>query len=332
MRFRLLIIFTIALFSCQPEKAVVIHGRTMGTTYSISLMDTETLGIKPIAIQAKIDSLLHEINQKMSTYIQNSEISRFNTHESKIPFTVSPEFVTVLNTALQVYRDSNGAFDVTVGPLVNLWGFGSENSNNLRPTNRQIESTLSYVGSKFISVINDTTIQKSNPQISLDFGAIAKGYGVDAVTKLLLKEGLKNFLVEIGGEISVKGKKNGKSWRIGIDRPIQDAQPGANLHSIIELSDVAMATSGDYRNYFNIGDSTFSHEIDPRTGQSIVTGVASVTVLAPSCMLADALATAVMVMGVEKGLILIESKLDVEALFILHDGKDFTEIASSNFR
>ncbi len=190
---------------------------------------------------------------------------------------------------------------------------------------------MKRIGSQQLKVLNDTTIQKLNPHIQLDFGAIAKGYGVDMVAELLNQKGCKNYLVEIGGEIVVRGTKNDKPWRVGIDRPVAGAMPGTDLQRIIELSDIAMATSGDYRNYFTVGDSSFSHEIDPRTGQSIVTGVASATILAPSCMLADAIATAIMVMGAEKGMQLVESKPDVEALIILHDGNDFKEIVSSKF-
>jgi len=330
---RTLLFLAILLFmaACQSGDPIQLSGRTMGTIYNISILPADDQKIETHSLQQNIDTLLAEVNQQMSTYVKHSEISQFNHLQSTEPFNVSEPFTKVLRLALQIYRESEGAFDVTVAPLVNLWGFGTKGRRDYLPTDKEVERVLKNIGSNHISVLNDTTIQKFNPNISLDFGAIAKGYGVDAVSDLLYLKGYRNYLVEIGGEIVVRGTKNGQPWKIGIDRPVAGAQPGADLQYILELTDIAMATSGDYRNYFTVGDSSYSHEINPRTGQSIITGVASVTVLAPSCMLADAMATSIMVMGAETGLTWVESKPEIEALIITHDKNDFKTMSSLNF-
>jgi len=331
MRQNLILISILFFTACQSNEPLQLNGRTMGTTYNITLILSNQSPNEKEHLQTNIDSLLETVNQQMSTYIKDSEISLFNRMQSTTPFRVSAPFVNVLQLALKMHQESNGAFDATVGPLVNLWGFGPNGPRDSPPAADEIKLVMDRIGSQKLEVINDTTIRKLNSQIQLDFGAIAKGYGVDAVAELLSKKGYINYLVEIGGEVVVSGTKNGALWRVGVDRPQPGAQPGADLQTIVELSNQAMATSGDYRNYFSVGDSSYSHEIDPRTGQSIITGVASVTVLAPSCMLADAMATAIMVMGAEDGLKWVESKPEVEALIILHDEHNFKEVRSTNF-
>lgn len=320
------------LISCQPPEALRVSGRTMGTTYHLVLADSHFPAGQLSTVKQKTDSLLNVVNLQMSTYIPNSEISRFNHFKTTEPFTVSPAFTSVLRLALQINRESGGLFDVTVAPLVNLWGFGTKGNRSAPPSGKEINHLLEHIGSRYIQVINDTTIRKTNPKVMLDFSAIAKGYGVDAVAALLRKFNFQNFLVEIGGEVITSGTRFGQSWKIGIDRPLPDALPGSNLEAVLHLRDAAMATSGDYRNYFTAGDSLYSHEIDPRSGRPIQTGVASVTVLAPSCMLADAMATAIMVMGAAKGLAWVESKPGVEAMIIVHAGKSFKEKMSSGFK
>ncbi len=331
MRPSFFLIVLIFLAACQSKEPLQFRGRTMGTTYHITIIPSERINGDNRLLQFSIDSLLQNVNQQMSTYIKDSEISRFNRLQSNIPFRVSKPFTRVLQLALKMHRESDGAFDATVGPLVNLWGFGTDGTRDTPPSLAEINNVLSRIGSQYIKILNDTTIQKLNPFIELDFGAIAKGYGVDVVSNFLYKKGFRNYLVEIGGEIVLHGTKNGLPWKIGIDRPVAGIQPGSDLQSILELSDIAMATSGDYRNYFTVGDSSYSHEIDPRTGQSIITGIASVTILAPSCIVADAMATAIMVMGAEEGLAWVESKPGIDALIIIHDQKNFKVLESSNF-
>ncbi len=331
MRFIFLVLSVLILNACNKSEPVAISGHTMGTTFHVVLADIGIDTKKAATVKDKMDSLLQTVNQQMSTYIQESEISRFNQYTDMKPFPVSAPFIRVLRLALKIHSESNGLFDVTVGPLVNLWGFGTKGNRTTPPEPKQIRETLKQVGSQFIKIINDSTIRKTNPHIQLDFSAIAKGYGVDVVAELLQKAGYSNFLVEIGGEVITRGSKDGIPWKIGIDRPLPDVVPGSDLETVLELHNAAMATSGDYRNYFTSGDSLYSHEIDPRNGRPVHNNMASVTILAPSCMLADAMATAIMVMGAKKGLEWVESKPGVEAFIITHDGKELKEISSRNF-
>ncbi len=322
-------LFFILLFSCKQSEPLLLQGKTMGTTYHIKIMDKIPTDLSASAVQLQIDSLLTDINRQMSTYIPSSEISQFNRAPAGKTFSVSADFMKVLRLALVINRQSGGAFDVTVGPLVDLWGFGKKGGRTAPPKESEINALLTKIGSASVSILNDSTITKTKAGLQLDFGAIAKGYGVDAVARLLKQTGFGNFMVEIGGEVKVCGQKGDEKWRIGIDRPEAGLQPGEQLQGVLQIKDIAAATSGDYRNYFLNGDSLYSHEIDPRTGRPVQNGVASATVLAPSCMLADAMATAIMIMGAEKGLEWVETKPDVQALIIVHDGKNFKEIQSS---
>lgn len=319
----------VLLFSCKQTQPVLLQGRTMGTTYHIKIAGHLPAGVSAALLQGRIDSLLADINRQMSTYIPSSEISQFNRAPAGKTFGVSADFMKVLRLALVINRQSGGAFDVTVGPLVDLWGFGKKGERAAPPKESEINALLTKIGSTAVSILNDSTIVKTKAGLQLDFGAIAKGYGVDAVARLLKQTGLGNYMVEIGGEVKVSGQKEDEKWRIGIDRPEAGLQPGEQLQGVLQIKDIAAATSGDYRNYFRQGDSLYSHEIDPLTGRPAQNGVASVTVLAPSCMLADAMATAIMIMGAEKGLEWVETKPEVQALIIVHDGKNFKEIKSS---
>ena len=325
----LLFLLFIACQSKQPQ-VLKYAGQTMGTSYHIKIVTQKDVkGFENL--QAEIDSVLRDVNMKMSTYIPESELSRFNVFQKSEPFEVSPEFVTVLRKALQLNKDSQGAFDVTVGPLVNLWGFGKDGERDEPPGDAEIAEVRAYVGSKLLHIVDDTHIAKDNPHTEVDLSAIAKGYGVDVVGNYLHSRGFNNYLVEIGGEIVVRGKNSNNLWRVGIDRPEYDENPGADLEEIIELTDKGIATSGDYRNYFVAENKVYSHAIDPVSGRPIVTGVASATVIAPDCMTADGLATALMVMGAEKGIKMIEDKSGIEAFIILRDKDKFKEIMSSGF-
>ena len=322
-------LFALSFWSCQENQPVHLNGRTMGTGYHITIADKISGKHTPSGLQASIDSLLQDVNNKMSTYLKDSEISRFNRWRKTDPFVVSADFVRVLRTALKIYAESKGAFDVTVAPLVRLWGFGNAAVRETLPVARQIEELKKHVGSDKIQIINDTTIAKNDPQAELDLSAIAKGYGVDAVAAFLSAQGYGNFLVEIGGEVIVNGLKNGRKWRVGIDHPDYDAVPGSNLEAVLALSDAAVATSGDYRNYFMVGDTVYTHAINPSSGKPIHNGVASVTVVAPNCTLADAMATAIMVMGAEKGLQWVENKKGVECFIIVRTQSGYKTFESS---
>ncbi len=318
------------LLSCQTEQNPVFHGSTMGTTYSISLADTTLAPSATERITRLIERRLKEVNASMSTYIPQSEISLFNKSRTLKPYPVSDGFMYVARMARTIYRGSDGAYDVTVAPLVDLWGFGKKGRRFSPPSRSAIDSVMRFVGMNRL-IFGENYLQKTIPQLQLDFSSIAKGYGVDEVARLLREEGFKNYLVEIGGEVVVRGRRNGQLWRIGVDRPDTSLMVNHSLQRILALTGRAVATSGDYRNYFVSHDSLYSHTIDPRLGYPIVNHVASATVIAPNCTLADAMATALMVMGPEKGLEWVEGEADIEAMLIMRRGKSYEVLESSGF-
>jgi thiamine biosynthesis lipoprotein len=246
---------------------------------------------------------------------------------------VSAEFFSVVKEALKVYESSGKAFDITVAPLVNLWGFGSEGHRVTPPKSSEISSVLKNIGSMYLKTEGDHLLIKKIPALQLDLSAIAKGYGVDVVTRIFLQERLENFMIEIGGEVYTHGNKaGGEYWKIGIDAPNLHSLPGQNIQAILLLKNVAVATSGDYRNFFEYNGKIYSHTINPQTGFPVTHNLASVTIVAQNCMEADALATAIMVMGWEKGLDYIEKIENVEALFIIRKDKEsFETFQSSGF-
>ncbi len=319
-----------ALLGCRQEQQPVFHGRTMGTTYSIILADTvlEQAALKRLS--GRMEQRLREINASMSTYIPQSEISRFNKNPDLKPRPVSAEFMYVARMAKKIYQVSGGAYDVTVAPLVDVWGFGKKGRRFSPPSRSVIDSVMRFVGMDKL-IFGEDYLQKTTPGLQLDFSSIAKGYGVDEIARLLRKEGFDNFLVEIGGEVVVRGYKNRHPWRIGVDRPDTSLMVNHSLQRILRVTNTAVATSGDYRNYFVSHDSLYSHTMDPRLGRPIVNHVASATVIAPNCTLADAMATALMVMGPEKGLKWVEEQKGIEAMLIMRRGKNYKVIESSGF-
>lgn len=313
------IFFFILFFGCETKpKQYRFSGQTMGTTYSIAVISDNIVNSK--SLQNGVDSVLTEVNRQMSTYIPDSEISQFNRWESIKPFAVSEDFAFVVQRALEINKLTNGAFDITVMPVVNLWGFfGSRNDNWTPPTDQIINKVIKNTGSDKLKVTGNS-LQKLNPKLQIDVNAIAKGFGVDKVFNYLTDQGYWRCLVEIGGEVRCSGKNlNGNLWQIGIDKPTYGSMPGRELQEVIALEDQAMATSGDYRNFVEWNGEIFSHAIDPRTGCPVKVKVGSATVIAPTCLEADALATALMVMGEEAGVNLIQSLNDVECTLIIRE-------------
>ncbi|MFO7714756.1 FAD:protein FMN transferase [Desulfosarcina sp.] len=288
----------------------------MGTTYHIKVV--AGLFTSGAELQQQIDNRLAAINKSMSTYDPGSEISRFNDLESTSePFFPSDDFLNVLQVAAELYRITDGAWDGTVDPLVNLWGFGRQGTSGRVPDDREIRQALSRVGFDRIQLNPAGTISKLDSALTLDLGSIAKGYGVDAIARLLGGQGFSDFLVEIGGEVFARGRrKDGKPWRVGINRPVRQAAID-DVYKAMPLMDQAMATSGDYRIFFQIGDQFYSHILDPRTGRPVTNGVVSATVVAANCTVADGLATALMVMGPEKGVALVDRLTSVACLIVV---------------
>jgi thiamine biosynthesis lipoprotein len=301
---------------CEAKKEHLIQGRTMGTTYHLKIVTGYFQGIK--GLKNKIEKRLGEINQSMSTYIKDSEISRFNDlGQADVKFEVTDDFFRVMQMGKKVYDLSEGAWDATVNPLVDLWGFGRAGRKNKIPPKRQVEALLPSIGFENIEIISPGYLIKKNASVTLDFSSIAKGYGVDAVAEVIHREGFQNYLVEIGGEVYASGlRKDGQPWRIGINRPQKDAAI-SNVYKVVRLQNKAFATSGDYRNFFEVNGIRYSHMIDPKTGYPVANGVVSVSIVSNTCTFADGLATAIMVMGHKNGLSLIDRLDDVEGLIVI---------------
>ena len=303
----------------SDDLMIEVRGQTMGTTYMVKVFDPPSDLEETIA--EAVDGELRRVNDQMSTYLKSSEISRFNKSDSTDWFGVSPQTVSVAEYALEVSRNTQGAFDPTVGPLVNLWSFGPEKRNRTVPSDSEIETTRKQIGYQSLEVRRDPpAIRKSIAAIQIDLSAIAKGHGVDRVVDLLSKRGAKNIFVEIGGEVRVLGDKAGQPWMVGIQRP--DSELNALLVRR-PLREAAMATSGDYRNRFEVDGQLFSHTIDPRTGRPVTHDLASVTVIASNCMQADAWATAINVLGPDAGLQAAKDN-GLDALLVSRTGDSFT--------
>ena len=275
-------------------------------------------------IQSEIDQRLELVNDQMSTYRPDSELSRFNKAQQSLP--VSEATRSVIEAALRLFEQSNGAFDATVGPLVNLWGFGPDKRANKIPSAELIAAKQKIVGSQHLRV-SGNTLNKAIPELYVDLSAIAKGYGVDVIADYFQEMGINNYLVDIGGELSLKGVKPGnKHWTIAIERPVA----GQNVQRVINIGDNAIATSGDYRNYFESEGIRYSHTINPKTGKPISHKLVSVSVVNKSSMMADGYATAITVLGPEAGMDFAK-KHKLAVFLLVKEGDNFTEYYTSEF-
>ncbi|MBO7923918.1 FAD:protein FMN transferase ApbE [Alteromonas sp. KS69] len=314
--------------SCSDKPLAVAHlqGQTMGTTYNVKYVLAE--GEKEVeGLQEEIDAKLVNINKLMSTYDTTSELSRFNQYRYSDNFEVSKETLTVVNEALRLARLSDGVLDVTVGPLVNLWGFGPNKRPEKVPTQADIDAVRDYVGYEKLST-TPTGLMKANPMLYVDLSTIAKGYGVDEVAAILDAHHLQHYLVEIGGEMRVKGERgDGSEWLIAIEKPVTTERA---VQKVVSIGTNAIATSGDYRNYYEEDGKRYSHLIDPNTGSPITHDLVSVTVVNPSSMIADGLATAFNVMGWQRAIDLAEQ--EQLAVFLIRRTADgFEEYATPEF-
>jgi len=316
------------LAGCEkPIEQVHLNGPTMGTSYNIKYIVQPNI-TDSTTLQGEIARLLEQVNQQMSTYRNDSELSRFNQHASAEPFNVSLETATVVKEAIRLNRLTQGALDVTVGPLVNLWGFGPEARPDIVPSDEELNARRAMTGIEHLRV-EGRTLTKAIPQLYVDLSTIAKGWGVDVVADYMQGQGINNYMVEIGGEIRLKGvNREGKAWRIAIEKPTVEQR---SVQEIIEPGEYAIATSGDYRNYFEQDGIRYSHIIDPITGRPINNRVVSVTVLDKSCMTADGLATGLMVMGEERAMALAEAQ-QIPALIIVKTDDGFEEYVSTAFK
>ena len=304
----------------------------MGTTYLVKLVFKHT-NHDNIRIKNSIDSILLNLNQQMSNWINESEISFFNENLSTEHQKISDDFFYVLEQGKIINQKTSGMFDYTIFPIMDLWGFGpGANMEKKTPNKDEIENVLRYVGAEKIQ-FNYPYIKKLHPKIQLDLNAIAKGYAVDKVHDWLVLKGFSNIYIEIGGEIRCSGVNASNSrWLIGIDTPIKNSLPGQKLFTNTKLNNESLATSGNYRNYRSQNGKIINHTIDPISGFPLETNVVSVSVKADKCLTADAWATALMVLSFEAGMKKVEEDETIEALWIILGKRgDFKQYSSSSF-
>ncbi|EJN6827824.1 thiamine biosynthesis lipoprotein [Vibrio cidicii] len=316
------------LAGCEkPAEQVHLSGPTMGTTYNIKYIVQSDIPSAE-AIQTEVDRLLEEVNDQMSTYRKDSELSRFNQYQGSEPFTVSEQTATVVKEAIRLNQLTQGALDVTVGPLVNLWGFGPEARPEVVPSDAELSERKANTGIHHLSV-DGNKLSKDLPHLYVDLSTIAKGWGVDVVADYIQSQGIHNYMVEVGGEIRLKGvNREGIPWRIAVEKPSVEERA---IQEIIEPGDMAIATSGDYRNYFERDGVRYSHIIDPTTGKPIANKVVSVTVLDKSSMTADGLATGLMVLGDIKGME-VANQNNIPVLMIVKTDDGFKELVSKAYQ
>jgi len=308
------------IFGCGFREEVLLTGQTMGTTYHVKVVAGH--GVDTEDLQKRMDAYLEQINQSMSIFSKDSEISRFNAmKETGQKMVVSKGFYDVMVLAGTLYERTDGAWDGTLGPLINLWGFGSSVHGRDVPTPEMIHGRLARVGFNQIEIHEDRSLSKRHSDVVLNLSSVAKGFAVDEIVRLIKSRGIEDCLVEIGGEVRASGRRaDGSFWKVGINMPRKDA-PADLVYRAMVLENAAVATSGGYRNYFEKHGKSYSHIIDPRTGYPVQCNVVSASVLADSCALADGLATSLMVMGPEKGLVLINSLPGVECCIVI-ESKD----------
>ncbi len=317
-----------ALLGCtaQSPQIAELSGETMGTTFSIKLSPPPDRATQT-AIKQQVEQRLTEINQQLSTYIPDSDLMRFNRSVSTDWQPVPIALASLVDQAKTISLRTEGLYDVTVGPLVELWGFGSSGTRTQPPTPAAIDATVARIGHQHVDVrMTPPALRKAMPSLAIDLSSIAKGWAVDQLSALLSAQGVEAFLVEIGGETRTKGKKqNGQPWRIAIERPLYSER---KIQGGIEAVDIAIATSGDYRNYFEHDGQRYSHTIDPTTGSVVRHRLASVTVIAETCAEADAWATALMALGEVRAPKLAEL-LGIRALFIIREPEGLREHVTS---
>ncbi len=309
----LLIIGTILIIRHQRTMPYQNNtGMIFGTVYHITYQYDENL-------EKEIRAELMKVDQSLSPFNESSIISQINRNESDVK--TNEMFLSVVQLAQQISKETEGAFDITVAPLVNMWGFGFKKAQT--PSKETVDSILAITGYEKISITNGKVI-KQDPRIMLDCSAIAKGYGCDVVAHFLKKRDIKNFMVEIGGEIVTCGMNSRKEpWHIGVTKPTEDSlNIGNELQTVLNITDKAMATSGNYRNFYYKDGKKYAHTIDPKTGYPVQHNILSATVLANNCATADAYATSFMVLGLEKAQKVLEHHPELMAYFIYTDEND----------
>lgn len=306
-----LILGTAFILHRQGQKQLhFAQGQIFGTFYHIQYESDQNL-------DSLILKELNAVDASLSMFNKRSTVSLINSNASNA---TDPLFREVFNLSKKISPQTNGAFDVTVAPLVNAWGFGFKHSTSV--SLQQVDSILAFVGIDKVQLQGDRIV-KADPRLMLDFSSIAKGYGVDRVARMFQSHGVANYLIEIGGEISLKGQHpEGRPWKVGVNTPVDDANPHAgDVYQTFTITDAAMATSGNYRRFYEKNGRRYAHTIDPHTGKPVAHTILSATVIAPDCATADAYATAFMVLGIDKARQVLKSHPELMAYFIFDKGK-----------
>jgi len=322
----------VSLVACSPpppasSPEIALSGPTMGTTYSVKVASPPA-GVDSNAVRVAIDDVLARIDLDMSGYRDDSTVSRFNASTSTGWFEVSEDLAKVVSEALQVSELSQGALDITVAPLVNLWGMGPAGEQAQLPSDAEIKQALARTGYRKLQVrLSPAALRKEIPELTIDLNAVAPGYAVDLLASHFASMGIENFMIDIGGEVRARGLNgNGRVWRIAVERPI-DAEE--EPYAVVRLDDLSVTTSGEYRHYIVRDGHRYSHTIDPRTGRPVEHDLASVVVATGTALQADAWATALNVLGAEAGYALARER-NMAAMFIVaSDGKLHNEMTEA---
>ncbi len=329
---RSMLIMPLALAACKPGAAsFTLTGLTMGTSYNVIVVDAPRQ-VTAADAQTAIDGALSKVNRQMSNWDAGSEVALFNSTQDTAPHAISPEFAEVMTAAADVHTQSGGAFDTTMGPLIELWGFGADSTKMNLPSDAAISLAKSRAGHDNTLRVGSGFLQKQQPDSQIYLSAIGKGFGADLIGRELAALGITDFMVEIGGDLYASGRNEaGMPWQIGVETPNPSAR---EAFRVVGVSDLGMASSGDYRNYFEQDGQRYSHLIDPRSGRPVAHKTASATVLSDNAMLADAWATAFLILGSEEGLALAEDQ-NLAVLFTDRDvnsgAAGFKTTASTRF-
>ena len=324
----LLLLVMSLLSACAPEKGAAeyqLQGKTMGTYYVVKFYSEQQPDLD--ALQQALDTELELINDLMSTYRTESELMRFNRQDSTAPFALTPQTTAVIAEAIRIGKQSHGILDVTVGPLVELWGFGAQGRIVRAPDEASLQAVREYIGIDKL-VLDGNLLQKTEPRVAVDLSTIAKGYGVDRLAEILLEHGYSSFMVDIGGDMRLGAAKPSGPWKIAVEKPVSQER---SVQRILALQNMALATSGDYRNYFEEDGIRYSHLIDPRSGKPIQHKTVSSTVLHPVAMIADGYATTLNIMPVEEALA-FANQHEIAALLIVKTAHGFEEYSSEAFK
>ena len=320
--------------SATALPVVAWQGRTMGSDYTVKIVGTNLPSGQVEALKVEVDQRLKEVNRQMSHYQPDSELSQFNCAPAHTPFKVSPEFARVVRFALEMNRRSGGAFDPTLAPVINLWGFGEKTDHRAVPPEADLKAALARTGCQHLSVTARDELVKDIPELTINLSAVAKGFGVDEMVRVLTGHGFTNCYASIAGEVRVLGHNpRDTNWLLGISAPISNWRENDPMAAMVSISNQALSTSGDYQKFFfDPQGHRLSHLIDPRTGWPVQHDVGGVSVVAPDSMTADAISTSLFVLGREEGMRFIETWTNVAALFIVREAEGrFRSIPSSRF-